>query len=810
MPVQPTYPGVYVLEQPSGVNAIAGVSTSVGAFIGMCPAGPINVPTRVFSARDFETTFGGSVNVGEMVDQVRQFFLNGGSTAWIVRNAAGALDGGTLVARSVLKSESGDDVLALSARTAGTIGNEVRVEVDYNTASPESTFNITAYRARTRADGSIEQIGLEVLADLSMNPASPRYAMTIINQQSALLSAGPPAAPPAPAGVNLSQSGLIFGAANAIRDFFNAHVAGPSHFIAVSVANGPPVLVNLGGTTGADTAATLTEMQNRIRTQLATQGVQVTVAARAAAGGQVLQITSGDGPVVITSAASNDVAATLRLGVGNGGLETDRFAALRPAANGVVTRVHTGNAIANAFARVHALADAALDDFALWRIEGGTIGTIAPAAPVFAGAAKFGADGTTGLNGVIGSFAAVASALDILAASIANDPSGNFTARREGLRVSIRPTYGSDDADLSLRFTSPGGQAYQLQGNGGIAQTSSEPTNVVRYALGALTPAIPADPAGAYRTHVQSGNDGAAPQPADYEYSFDKLERTADIFNLMVLPRAIGQTDGDRAAVWGPASAFCQRRRAFLLVDPPMDPANAGRWKTANDAAAGAQALRSGLVADHAALYWPRVVTSDARGKPITIDPSGTMAGVYARTDVRRGVWKAPAGLEASLTGVRSLELAVTDMENGPTNQQAVNTLRILSPGATSWGARTMLGYDGAADQDYRYVPVRRLALMIEESLYRGLQFAVFEPNGETLWGQIRLAAGSFMDGLFRQGAFKGLKASDAYYVACGPTTTSPADIALGIVNVEVGFAPLRPAEFVVVTVRQLVGQVEV
>ena len=277
-----------------------------------------------------------------------------------------------------------------------------------------------------------------------------------------------------------------------------------------------------------------------------------------------------------------------------------------------------------------------------------------------------------------------------------------------------------------------------------------------------------------------------------------------------MLPRAIGQSDDDRAAVWGPASAFCKDRRAFLLVDPPMDLANTTRWDTANKAAQGAQGFRSGIVADHAALYWPRVVTNDARGRPIVIDPAGTMAGVYAKTDVRRGVWKAPAGLDASLIGIRALEVAVTNLENGPTNQQAVNTLRTMAAGATSWGARTLMGYEGAPDQDYKYVPVRRLALMIEESLYRGLQFAVFEPNGETLWGQIRLAAGAFMNGLFRDGAFKGLKASDAYYVECGPSTTTPTDINLGIVNVEVGFAPLKPAEFVVVTIRQMAGQIEV
>ena len=402
------------------------------------------------------------------------------------------------------------------------------------------------------------------------------------------------------------------------------------------------------------------------------------------------------------------------------------------------------------------------------------------------------------------------STLDTLVSSINTHPDGNFEAYRAGLRIGVRPSYGSDNADLSLKLLSSAASTYDIKAADNLAQTGARPTNVVRYALGSVTPPIPANPAGGYRTFVQAGNDGAAPLPADYLYSYDKLERTADIFNLLVLPRATGQTDDDRAAVWGPASAFCRDRRAFLLVDPPMDLANTARWDTANKAAQGAQGFRSGIVADHAALYWPRVVTNDARGQPIVIDPAGTMAGVYAKTDVRRGVWKAPAGLEASLIGIRALEVAVTNLENGPTNQQAVNTLRTMAAGATSWGARTLMGYDGAPDQDYKYVPVRRLALMIEESLYRGLQFAVFEPNGETLWGQIRLAAGAFMNGLFRDGAFKGLKASDAYYVECGPSTTTPTDINLGIVNVEVGFAPLKPAEFVVIKIQQIALQAQV
>ena len=181
-----------------------------------------------------------------------------------------------------------------------------------------------------------------------------------------------------------------------------------------------------------------------------------------------------------------------------------------------------------------------------------------------------------------------------------------------------------------------------------------------------------------------------------------------------------------------------------------------------------------------------------------------------ARIDANRGVWKAPAGLEATVRGVTGVDRRLTDPENGSINPKALNALRVFPAGVVAWGARTLVGFDGSGNIDDKYVPVRRTMLFIEESLYRGLAFAVFEPNDEQLWSQIRLAAGSFMNGLFRQGAFAGSKSSDAYKVFCDATTTTATDINLGIVNVVVAFAPLKPAEFVILTVKQLAGQVQV
>jgi phage tail sheath protein FI len=188
--------------------------------------------------------------------------------------------------------------------------------------------------------------------------------------------------------------------------------------------------------------------------------------------------------------------------------------------------------------------------------------------------------------------------------------------------------------------------------------------------------------------------------------------------------------------------------------------------------------------------------------------PCGAIAGVFARTDAERGVWKAPAGMQANLNGVSDLSVRLTDAENGELNQLGINCLRAFPvAGKVVWGARTLRGADQLADE-YKYIPVRRTALFLEESLVRGLQWAVFEPNDEALWAQVRLNVSAFMQGLFRKGAFQGASPREAYFVKCDSETTTQNDVNLGVVNVLVGFAPLKPAEFVVISIQQIAGQI--
>lgn len=279
-----------------------------------------------------------------------------------------------------------------------------------------------------------------------------------------------------------------------------------------------------------------------------------------------------------------------------------------------------------------------------------------------------------------------------------------------------------------------------------------------------------------------------------------------DLFNLLCIPPDIRSSDTS-AAVYSTALDLCVTRRAMLIVDPPV------AWTSANGAVAGLSGLNlTGPRARNAALFFPRVVEPDPMrgGQLDTFAPSGAIAGLFARTDTNRGVWKAPAGVDAALSGVQSLAVNLTNEENGQLNPLGINCLRTFPIiGNISWGSRTMRGADLLADE-YKYVPVRRTALYIEESLYRGLQWVVFEPNDEPLWAQIRLNAGAFMHNLFRQGAFQGSSPRDAYFVKCDKETTTQNDIDLGIVNVVVGFAPLKPAEFVIIKLQQMAGQIEV
>jgi len=175
--------------------------------------------------------------------------------------------------------------------------------------------------------------------------------------------------------------------------------------------------------------------------------------------------------------------------------------------------------------------------------------------------------------------------------------------------------------------------------------------------------------------------------------------------------------------------------------------------------------------------------------------PGGHVAGIYAQTDSQKGVWHAPAGVP--LKGVTGLSEQVTAQEASVLSPRGINLLRFFpGQGNEVWGARTT-----TPDPEWKYINVRRLAVYIEQSLDSGLQWAVFEPNGPALWAAVRLTVGDFLLNLWQSGGLAGTKAEDALFVRCDGTTMTQNDLDNGRFILLVGFAPIRPAEFVLLRI---------
>jgi hypothetical protein len=297
-----------------------------------------------------------------------------------------------------------------------------------------------------------------------------------------------------------------------------------------------------------------------------------------------------------------------------------------------------------------------------------------------------------------------------------------------------------------------------------------------------------------------AGDGGAAVGPADAAFlgalqaAFDgggAAERI-DLFNQICVP---GLADAPTIRM---LQQRARERRAFLILDGA---------EGADAPAVEAQVAGiTGADAANAAVYFPWVRAPDPLQQNAlrAFPPCGFVAGIFARSAPGGRVWHAPAGLEASLTGAVGLDVPVSETEMARLNALGINCLRVVPPaGIVVWGARTL---GGEADPEWRYIAVRRTALLIEQSLSRCTQWAAFEPNDINLWQRLQRDVEAFMHGLFAQGAFQGSTANHAYFVKCDASTTTQADIISGVVNIVVGFAPVKPAEFVVISLQQIAG----
>jgi phage tail sheath protein FI len=309
---------------------------------------------------------------------------------------------------------------------------------------------------------------------------------------------------------------------------------------------------------------------------------------------------------------------------------------------------------------------------------------------------------------------------------------------------------------------------------------------------------------------VAGANGSADGQPSDSAFlqAVSDLELPDPFFNILCLPDVVRPSASDPLSpqhsnamtIYAEAARICGLKQAFLLIDtlPNVVNANAAQaWKT----------TVVNFQSDHSGAYFPYIRVDDplAPGSIRSHPPSGAIAGVFARTDTDVGVWQAPAGTRAFISGTYGPSIVLSDSDQGLLNPIGLNVIRQFPVfGTVSFGSRTVDGADVTAS-DYKYIPVRRTASYILRSLTESLRWAVHQPNGEGLWGQLRLSVSAFMQTLFRQGAFKGVSAKDAFFVKCDAETTSATDINNGIVNIVVGFAPLKPAEFVVISLRQII-----
>jgi len=800
MAVTVSYPGVYIDEVSSGVHTITSVSTSIAAFLGRTSKGKLNKAVRCLSLADFTRSFGAPHPQSDLGFAVRQFFANGGSDCYVVRIANGAAPA-SITLHSL--ASPAQPVLLATARSEGTWGNQLRLVVDYATASPHDTFNLSVLQV----EGGIT-IASERHLGLSMNPRSPRFAPAFVTQSSDLIELGlaPGMGDPTVPGAFINVAANSFSGYAQARRPLGATVAaaattlqglitGGQDTLMVSVNDAAPVRVSLAGP--ALTAANVeAELSLRINTALSGVTPIQTVAATLVDGGanvgRLLTVTSTsdqNASVRISRATSRDIAGPLLFGADQGGLEQTRFSNFRPAPNAALWHPHMGAAVAfdhrDLGAYLNNLAGMTQGAVTSLAFDGqpALALTVAPFDLRTVGAASFWHQSAAG-NGD-----GIREKLDILVSAINSQAVGAYRAERWGYEIALLPKVPGVSGVPSGIVAVPAGVGVDTAFNTG--QTA--------FGTGAPSP---------FSSLGIDGDEGNPPLASDYfgdpvaQSGFHALD-SMDLFNLMILPADEGVPAVVHQTLWGPASVYCAAHRAFLLVDSPPDWTGTDKRPVVTGDTSKIAALGVSVIT-HAAVFYPRLMF-DNNGLRKYIGPSGAIAGLMARTDATRGVWKAPAGLEADVRDILGVEVKLTDAENGVLNKKAVNCIRVFPNGTVNWGARTLAGDDDLGSE-WKYIPIRRLALMLEESLYRGTRWVVFEPNDEPLWAKIRLNLNAYMMSLFRQGAFQGTSPKEAFFVKCDKDTTTQDDRNKGIVNVEVGFAPLKPAEFVVIKIQQIAG----
>jgi uncharacterized protein len=942
-----TYPGIYIQELPSSSNAIVPAPTSIAAFVGYShpfKTQNFNAAQQLFSFNDYLTYFGPLFSSG-LVDAslpraVYQFFINGGSSAWVVGLQPGLFDENNDIITRLGAAGGGDTI---TGTTSGGVSAAMPIHLFTSSATPSLSF---------LSPGSIT--------------AGDNFTLTITGADFAsaatvILTGPAPATTPAshtPTSVTpgtIQVSGLSIATAGTYGvTVQNSNTGTPSNLLSFTVNAGDLVpvvtsislaaLYNALGTGGGTNAGTVPAL-----TALTGASATVPVASLPAGSGSVTLIVGGDNFVPAATVSWNGAAVaaadiqylsdtqlavtvavpatvpasgTVTLSIGNGAGASNDYAVVIVATNPTpqIASVSPGSIT--------------VGDGSFWLIvtgsdfiPGASLNWTNSASP----ATTLTPTVTTITPGQIsaqipGTYLTVAGTVSITVSNpgvTANSNTVPFTVNGSDLTPTIEsmtpaaleagassatviatgsnfipgttanwnlaspvssapaaPTVAYiSDTELQLTFAAA---AIANQGTGYLSLTNAAGPGLVFTAL-ELTDVVPmtvtitnvragggtfdvvityGNIVETYRGLVLSGSPAQAPAtvingvsqlvtvapaaggygstiaaqqfqliydfPANLSSGFAAADFTegvapalgvfepngpldnVEIFNLLLIP-GIGDFSVESAAL-----AFAERKRAFLILDAPLQapafgssnatPQPVQYWMEGLNGDAGAALPRS----QNGALYYPYLISNDpVTGNNVPMAPSGFVAGLFAQTDVNRGVWKAPAGLATLVQNTTGPvpQGVMNDPQQGVLNIDAINCLRAFTgTGTVIWGSRTLVAQN-IAFQQWMYVPVRRMTLFIEQTLLANLRWAVFEPNDEPLWIAITQTISSFLLSLFRQGALQGDTPSQAFQVKCDSTTTTPADQAQGIVNIVVAFAPLKPAEFIVIQIAQLAGQ---
>ena len=800
MPVQPTYPGVYIEELPSGTHSITGVATSITAFIGRALSGPTNEATTIESYADFERAFGGAWLESSLGYAVQDFYQNGGNTAVIVRlfnpsaadlqsiqdtisavlNVPDPADGKPATLAATMTQAAQDAQLAAGRTQGGLLASAATTEA----SRPSTTSVESAAQAAAAAINNAAQAVAS--ATDTTSPSTPQSLSTAMQAVANSYTTDPAK----------TAAGLVASAASAAaakKSAATSDVQTAANGAAQAISAATQAVVNVTDKTSPSTPASLAAA-------MTTQADTYTTDPAKTAAGLVASAATTESTYTSTlattrqaakQAANAYTAPVTRSGLSVGGLPliaafegtwgqnlratidfnimqdvatamqlnvTDLFnLTVRNSATGGLVETYRNVTLVESTRRLDKVL-AAQSQLVRWN------GSVPPSA----------AD-----------IAALTSAMNALPQPLIQQSIDDDVTAGQTQLANANKQLKNDKKAGKPPATLQADQQAIDQANKTLAD--------------ARTAMVAAD--GDPLTEDQFDGPGNDVNKLGL-YALEQV----DLFNILCIPPYRLEDDNVDIDLVAEAASYCERRRAVLLVDAPSD------W-TSKDIAKARFADPNidyvGTRSSNAALFFPRVMRPNPlRNNQLeTFVPCGAVAGIFARTDAQRGVWKAPAGIEASLVGVTELSVPLTNLENGELNPLGINCLRSFPIyGPVVWGSRTLRGADAFAD-DYKYIPVRRLALFLEESLYRGTQWVVFEPNDEPLWAQIRLNVGAFMQNLFRQGAFQGQTPRDAYLVKCDSETTTPYDQEQGIVNILVGFAPLKPAEFVIIQIQQLAGQ---